>query len=56
MGRDRGIVSPETENWPLDTAAEVTLIAVFPVFVTVAVCEAFLPTRRLPKLKLLGVT
>lgn len=55
-GRDKGMVSPETENWALDTAAAVTLIVVFPVFATVAVCEIFLPTTRLPKLKLLGVT
>jgi hypothetical protein len=50
------MVRPETENWPLDTVAEVTLIVVFPVFETVAVCEVFLPMTRLPKLKLLGVT
>jgi hypothetical protein len=49
-------VIPETANWPLDTLAAVTLIEVFPVFKTVAVCEIFLPTTRLPKLKLLGVT
>ena len=50
------MVIPETANWPLDTLAAVTLIEVFPVFRTVAVCETFLPTTRLPKLKLLGVT
>lgn len=55
-GNDRGMVIPETANWPLDTLAAVTLIVVFPVFKTVAVCEIFLPTPRLPKLKLLGVT
>jgi len=49
-------VSPETENWALDRAAAVILIEVLPVFATVAVCEVFLPTTRLPKLKLLGVT
>ena len=56
VGRDRGMVSPESDNWPLDTATAVTLIEVFPVFAMVAVCEIFLPTTRLPKLKLLGVT
>jgi hypothetical protein len=56
VGKDRGIVSPEKENWAFDTTAEVTLIDVFPVFAMVAVCGVFLPTTRLPKLKLLGVT
>ncbi len=56
MGRDRGMAGPETENWPPDTAAVVTVMASFPVFVTVADCEVFLPTARLPKLKLIGVT
>jgi hypothetical protein len=51
-----GMVIPETANWPLDTLAAVTLIEVFPVFETVAVCETFLPTTRLPKSKLPGVT
>jgi hypothetical protein len=50
------MVIPETANWPLDTLAAVTLIVVLPVFAIVAVCETFLPTTRLPKLKLLGVT
>jgi hypothetical protein len=50
------MVIPETANWPPDTLAAVTLIEVFPVFTTVAICETFLPTTRLPKLKLLGVT
>lgn len=55
-GRVRGIVSPETENWALDRVAAVMLIEALPMFATVAVCEVFLPTPRLPKLKLLGVT
>jgi hypothetical protein len=50
------MVIPETANWPPDTLTAVTLIEVFPVFTTLAVCETFLPTTRLPKLKLLGVT
>lgn len=55
-GNARGMLIPETANWPLDTLAAVTLIEVFPVFEIVAVCEIFLPTTRLPKLKLPGVT
>lgn len=53
---DRGMAGPEIENWLPDTAAAVTVIPSLPVFVTVADCEVFLPTARLPKLKLIGVT
>jgi hypothetical protein len=39
--KDRGIVMPVTANWPLDTAAELTLTAAVPVFATEADSESF---------------
>jgi len=51
-----GMVKPVTANWPLETLAWAILTETVPVLETVAVCEAFLPTVVVPKLKLAGET
>jgi len=51
-----GMVRPVIANWLLDRLAWAMLTETVPVFETVAVCEAFLPTVVVPKLKLAGET
>lgn len=49
-------MSPLTEKAPLEVVADPTLIDALPVLDTVAVCDTFLPTVTLPKLKVAGET
>jgi hypothetical protein len=55
-GNDIGKVRPVMANWLLETLACAILTETLPVLATVAVCEIFLPTTVLPKLRLAGAS